>query len=126
MSDARVIGVEHIEDARRRGRKVFEILPGDIVTSLAEETASRLGLELVYGHKLILSLTDLLFPQLDLLQYLLAKFQKPYVLADVHPQYAQLQSRERLTSYNLTINCFDCGSCCFHSSLNRIFRARNK
>ena len=49
MSDARVIGVEHIEDARRRGRKVFEILPGDIVTSLAEETASRLGLELVYG-----------------------------------------------------------------------------
>ena len=49
MSDARVIGVEHIEDARRRGRKVFEILPGDIVTSVAEEAASRVGLELVYG-----------------------------------------------------------------------------
>ena len=68
MSDARVIGVEHIEDARRRGRKVFEILPGDIVTSLAEETASRLGLEvptkLSVGGFDDTPLAQILFPQL--------------------------------------------------------------
>jgi malate dehydrogenase len=49
MSENRVIGSEHIEDARQRGRLVFEILPGDIVTSLAKETASRVGIELIDG-----------------------------------------------------------------------------
>ncbi len=45
----RVIGAEQVEDARSRGRLTLEILPGDIVTALAEETASRLGLTLVEG-----------------------------------------------------------------------------
>lgn len=45
----RVIGVEHVEDARKRGRLTLEILPGDIVTSLASETAVRVGLTLVDG-----------------------------------------------------------------------------
>ena len=49
MSESRVIGSEHIEDARQRGRLIFEILPGDIVTSLAKETASRVGIELIDG-----------------------------------------------------------------------------
>jgi malate dehydrogenase len=49
MSTPRVIGVETVEDARRRGRVVFEVLPGDIVTDLARETAQRLGLRLVDG-----------------------------------------------------------------------------
>lgn len=49
MSTPRVIGAEAVEDARRKGRVVLEILPGDIVTSLAEETAARLGLRLVDG-----------------------------------------------------------------------------
>jgi len=48
-SQRRVIGSEHIEQARQRGRIAFEILPGDIVTSLATETASRLGIELLEG-----------------------------------------------------------------------------
>ena len=46
---ARVIGSEHIEDARQRGRVVFEVLDGDIVTALAQETAVRLGIKLVDG-----------------------------------------------------------------------------
>lgn len=45
----RVIGTEQVEDARSRGRLTLEILPGDIVTALAEETAARLGLKLVDG-----------------------------------------------------------------------------
>ena len=45
----RVIGSEHIEQARQRGRIVFEVLPGDIVTTLATETAQRLGVELHEG-----------------------------------------------------------------------------
>ncbi|MCX8227748.1 MAG: malate dehydrogenase [Sulfitobacter sp.] len=49
MSARRVIGSEHIEDARQRGRIVFEILPGDIVTSLARETAVRIGMTLMDG-----------------------------------------------------------------------------
>lgn len=49
MSAGRVIGTDAIEDARRRGRLIVEILPGDIVTSLARETAERLGLKLVDG-----------------------------------------------------------------------------
>jgi malate dehydrogenase len=46
---SRVIGSEHIEDARQRGRIVFEVLEGDIVTALARETAARLGIKLVDG-----------------------------------------------------------------------------
>jgi malate dehydrogenase len=46
---SRVIGSEHIEDARQRGRVVFEVLEGDIVTALARETAARLGIKLVDG-----------------------------------------------------------------------------
>ena len=49
MSGARVIGADTVEDARRRGRLVLEILPGDIVTDLARETAARLGLRLLDG-----------------------------------------------------------------------------
>lgn len=49
MAQARVIGAAHLEDARQRGRIVFEILPGDIVTALARETAERIGIRLVEG-----------------------------------------------------------------------------
>ena len=45
----RVVGSELIEDARQRGRIVFETLPGDIITALAQETAERLGIKLVKG-----------------------------------------------------------------------------
>ena len=46
---ARVVGAELIEEARQRGRVVFELLPGDIVTDVARETAARIGLRLVEG-----------------------------------------------------------------------------
>ncbi len=46
---ARVVGSETIEDARQRGRTVFEILPGDIVTEMARETAARIGIRLAHG-----------------------------------------------------------------------------
>ncbi len=50
MSKARrVIGHELIEDTRRRGRNVFEVLPGDIITAVARETAARIGMKLVDG-----------------------------------------------------------------------------
>ncbi len=49
MGGQRVIGAEQVEEARSRGRLTLEILPGDIVTALAEETAARLGLALVQG-----------------------------------------------------------------------------
>jgi malate dehydrogenase len=50
MADGRrVIGAEHVEEARARGRIVLEILPDDIVTALATETAERLGIRLVEG-----------------------------------------------------------------------------
>lgn len=49
MAGRRVIGAEHVEDARRRGRLTLEILPGDIVTPLADETAARVGVTLVEG-----------------------------------------------------------------------------
>ncbi|THH37057.1 malate dehydrogenase [Aliishimia ponticola] len=45
----RVVGTELIEDARQRGRVVFELLPGDIVTEMARETAARIGIRLVDG-----------------------------------------------------------------------------
>ncbi len=49
MAAPRVIGSEAVEDARRRGRIVFEVLPDDIVTALARETAERVGIKLVDG-----------------------------------------------------------------------------
>ena len=45
----RVIGAEHITDARRRGRQVMEILPGDIVTQLAREAAENSRITLIDG-----------------------------------------------------------------------------
>jgi malate dehydrogenase len=49
MTGRRVIGSEVIADARQRGRIQFEVLPGDILTDMAVETARRLGLKLVDG-----------------------------------------------------------------------------
>lgn len=49
MSQGRVIGIDTVEDARRRGRLIVEVMPGDIVTALARESAARLGLKLVDG-----------------------------------------------------------------------------
>ena len=49
MVASRVIGVDSIEDARRRGRIILEVLPNDIVTALAKETAERVGVKLVDG-----------------------------------------------------------------------------
>lgn len=46
---ARVVGAEHIEAARAKGRDRFELLPGDILTDMAKEAAARLGLRLVEG-----------------------------------------------------------------------------
>ena len=46
---ARVIGSEQVEQARAGGRAVLEILPGDIVTDIARESAVRLGIRLVDG-----------------------------------------------------------------------------
>ena len=46
----RVIGAEHVQAARRSGRLTMEVLPGDILTPLAEETAVRVGLALVDGR----------------------------------------------------------------------------
>ncbi len=49
MGSARVIGVESVEDARRRGRRTIEIRRGDIVTALGRESAERMGIRLVSG-----------------------------------------------------------------------------
>ena len=46
---ARVIGSEHVDAARAKGRVVLEILPGDIVTDMPVETAARVGIKLVDG-----------------------------------------------------------------------------
>ena len=48
-NDRRVIGAEHVSDAHGRGRLALEILPGDIVTTQAAETAERLGIKLLEG-----------------------------------------------------------------------------
>lgn len=45
----RVLGAEQVEEARRRGRVTLELLPGDIVTAMARETAERLGVALLDG-----------------------------------------------------------------------------
>jgi malate dehydrogenase len=49
MTQGRVIGADTVEDARQRGRLIVEVMPGDIVTALARESAERLGLKLVDG-----------------------------------------------------------------------------
>ena len=46
---SRVIGAEQVADARRQGRQILEIRPGDIVTVLARETAERINIALVDG-----------------------------------------------------------------------------
>ena len=46
---ARVVGSDLIEEARQRGRIVFELLPGDIITDVARETAARIGIRLLDG-----------------------------------------------------------------------------
>lgn len=46
---ARVIGSEHVEEVRASGRLMLEILPGDIVTDLARDSAARLGIVLLDG-----------------------------------------------------------------------------
>jgi len=46
---ARVIGSEHVTEASRRGRRMIEILPGDIVTASARDSAERLKIDLVDG-----------------------------------------------------------------------------
>lgn len=60
MSRSRIIGAEHIHEAKHRGRIIFEVLPSDIVTDLASETASRLGIRLSDGpiEKLPILKTD--------------------------------------------------------------------
>ena len=46
---ARVIGHEDIEAVRASGRQMLELLPGDIVTDMARESAARLEIRLLYG-----------------------------------------------------------------------------
>jgi malate dehydrogenase len=45
----RVIGTEDIEAARASGRRLLEVLPGDIVTDMARESAARLEIQLTDG-----------------------------------------------------------------------------
>jgi malate dehydrogenase len=49
MSRRRVIGSEHVRDARQRGRRSIEVLPGDLVTSEARDKADALGIKLLDG-----------------------------------------------------------------------------
>jgi malate dehydrogenase len=49
MCAQRVIGSEFVEQARQRGHVTLEVLPGDIVTAVALETANRLGIKLLDG-----------------------------------------------------------------------------
>ncbi|MGI9355817.1 MAG: lactate/malate family dehydrogenase, partial [Rhizobiaceae bacterium] len=45
----RVIGSETVSQTQARGRLVLELMPGDIVTDVARESAERLGIKLVEG-----------------------------------------------------------------------------
>lgn len=47
----RVIGAEHVAAARRTGRSSIEVMPGDIVTTLARDSAERLGVKLLDGPR---------------------------------------------------------------------------
>ena len=49
MCAQRVIGSEFVEQVRQRGQVVVEVLPGDIVTDVALETARRVGIKLLDG-----------------------------------------------------------------------------
>ncbi|MFT4725906.1 MAG: malate dehydrogenase [Granulosicoccus sp.] len=49
MCAQRVIGSEFVEQARQRGLVTLEVLPGDIVTAVAHESANRLGIKLLDG-----------------------------------------------------------------------------
>ena len=48
-SNRPVIGAEHVEAARRRGRRFIEVLPGSIVTDQARDTAVRWNVALRSG-----------------------------------------------------------------------------
>lgn len=45
----RVIGSEHVTDAANRGRRMIEVMPDDIVTAQARESAERLNITLLDG-----------------------------------------------------------------------------
>ncbi len=45
----RVIGAEHVTDAVRQGRCMIEVMPGDIVTAVARESAEQMKIALVEG-----------------------------------------------------------------------------
>lgn len=49
MSRRRVIGSEHVREARQKGRRSIEVMPGDLVTSQAKDTADNLGIKLLDG-----------------------------------------------------------------------------
>jgi malate dehydrogenase len=49
MSRRRVIGSEHVREALARGRRSIEVMPGDLVTSSAKETADNIGIKLLDG-----------------------------------------------------------------------------
>lgn len=49
MQKRRVIGSEDVSDTQARGRLVLELMPDDIVTDLARESAESLGIRLVEG-----------------------------------------------------------------------------
>lgn len=49
MSRRRVIGSEHVREAQQRGRRSIEVMPGDLITSSAKETADTLGIKLLEG-----------------------------------------------------------------------------
>jgi len=56
----RVIGMEHVSAAQQAGRNYIELLPGDIVTDLAQETAQSLSIQLLQGplKKIVPERTD--------------------------------------------------------------------
>lgn len=45
----RVIGAEHVREAQQRGRRRIEVMPGDLVTASARESADTLGIKLLDG-----------------------------------------------------------------------------
>jgi malate dehydrogenase len=45
----RVIGAEHVQEASARGRRLIEVMPGDIVTASARESAERQNVTLAAG-----------------------------------------------------------------------------
>jgi malate dehydrogenase len=45
----RVIGAEHVQEAAMRGRRLIEVMPGDIVTGAARDSAERMQVTLANG-----------------------------------------------------------------------------